>query len=214
MLCSDLGFFPCSSLLYLHAVTYNPAHCTSFKSPLNRLLCCKWRQNTLSGGLLWCQWLVIFHFLCREPSHISSSSLHRFILLSFLNPLWSPHVSPCLMYAAPGYYSQPIQPIIFIFFCLQEDFATLCAKVWNLDTRGWKQTASSAGEVDRRVPMWVGMFVLFAACCRQPVVIRSVLIMSGRFNDEQVGALIASHDAASSLSASFIPQTFAASLVM
>lgn len=136
-----------------------------------------------------------------------TAPLHFIVLPQ--TPLWSPHVSLYLMYATPGYYSQPIQPIFF--FCLQEEFATLCAKVWNLDTRGWKRTASSAGEVDRCVRMWVGMFVLFAACCGQPVVIRSVLITSGEFNDEQVGA---SHDAASSLSASFIPQTFAASLVM
>lgn len=162
------------------------------------------------GGLLWCQWLVIFHFLCREPSHISSSSLHRFILSSFLKPLSDHLMFHCIS-------CTPLLAIIhslfslFFFFCLQEEFATLCAKVWNLDTRGWKRTASSAGEVDRCVRMWVGMFVLFAACCGQPVVIRSVLIASGEFNDEQVGA---SHDAASSLSASFIPQTFAASLVM
>lgn len=35
---------------------------------LNRLLRCKWRQNALSGGLLRAQWLVVFHFLCREPA--------------------------------------------------------------------------------------------------------------------------------------------------
>lgn len=137
----------------------------------------------------------------RTIAHIEllTAPLHFIVLPQ--TPLWSPHVSLYVMYATPGYYSQPIQPIFFFSAC----------KVWNLDTRGWKRTASSAGEVDRCVRMWVGMFVLFAACCGQPVVIRSVLIASGEFNDEQVGA---SHDAASSLSASFIPQTFAASLVM
>lgn len=48
------------------------------KSLLNGLLCWKWRQSSLSVGLLCCWWSVIFPFT---------------LLRSFVGPLWSPRVS-------------------------------------------------------------------------------------------------------------------------
>lgn len=74
-----------------------PPSCMSFKSPPNCLLCSEWRQNTLSRGLLWCQWLVIFHFMRSDPS------LLRFTVLP-----QPPLISSCVtgpMEASPGHHS-------------------------------------------------------------------------------------------------------------
>lgn len=80
---------------------------------LNHLLDCplssKWRQNSLSVELLWCQWLVIFHFVCSDPLHIFSSSLHHFVLPSLH---WSPNVS-LLSYVA----FLAINHFFFFLFC-------------------------------------------------------------------------------------------------
>lgn len=73
-ICSLFGRVLEGSNIYIQKV-----QCTSFKSPLNRLVCSKWRQHTLSGRALYSGWLVIFHFMCPEPSQILSGSMHHFI---------------------------------------------------------------------------------------------------------------------------------------
>lgn len=105
--------------------------------------------------------------------------MHRFILLSFLNPLWSPHVSLKLTYAPPGHHSQPFLLLFFPFTlfeaCKRFSPSCVCA---GLKSRHAGQEGSSGREVGRRAHAGAEMFVLRACSSR-----------GGKLSNEQVGAL-------------------------
>lgn len=175
MFSSDLQFFP-HAALFEHKLSKKKKKSNSWlgfwNAPLHCLIQCKRRAYTLFFEGCY-ERFVIFHFLCRDcrywaPHHNSS----------FHCP--SPTLSDHLMLRCNS-----CTVLLAIFHLLFTFPVTWCAAVWNLDMRSWKQTVPSAGEVDQCLPMWVEMFASLDACCRQPVVVTSVLRISEKFNNEE-----------------------------